>query len=681
MERPSNGITKRRTFALTILLVFIFSLFSLRLFQVQIVEGKAYAQLASRSSATQVSIPASRGEILDRNLNPLVVNRTSFSIVLDYGFFPHGSSDDDQKKANDIILSLTGLLTSKGASWNDTLPISKTAPYQFEDGRDNSISNLKSKYRLSDTATADQCMAALAEQFKATDYTPEQQRTIIGVRYEIDIREFSLKNPFTFSSDISQDIYNILLENNSQYPGVNVQTTPVRQDVNGQTASHLIGTVGPIYADEYDSLKDKGYKLNDTLGKDGIEGAMEDTLRGTDGVSTIIKDANGNVEEKSVSTEPTPGNTVVLTLDSQLQQKAQDTLASTISALRSSGGDGHDVRSGSVVMIDTRTGGVLVCATWPNYDLSTYKQNYSQLISDPDKPLYNRALNGAFACGSTMKPCVALAALTEGVISPSDRPVSCTGTYTYYNNLPLHCMGRHGSLDVEEALSKSCNVFFYDLGRRLGIDKLDSYASQFGLGQKTGIEVGESAGVLAGRNERQAKGGTWSDADTSTASIGQSDNLFTPIQLATYAGAIANNGVRYKTHLVKSVRSYDGTETPVATQVAATVQLSQSAMDTVRKGMVDVIKSGTASRYFSGISYAAAGKTGTAQVSNDRSDHGVFIGYAAESDLSKPEVAIAVVLEDGTSHPSSQVARTMLDAYFTSKQSGSTPTPEDQLLP
>lgn len=682
MERPSNGITKRRAFALVLVLVFIFAGFSLRLFQVEIVEGKAYAELASKSSKIQVPITASRGEILDRYLRPLVVNRTSFSVVLDYAYFPHSNSDEDQAKENQIILSLTDLLTSKGCTWNDTLPISKGSPYTFEDGRENSISNLKSKYRLSDTATADQCMAALAEEFDAQDYTAAQQRTIVGVRYEIDNRDFSLSNPFTFSTDINEDAYNIILENSDQYPGVDVETSPVRQYVDGTIAPQLMGTVGPIYAEEYAELKDKGYQLNDTVGKSGIESAEESVLRGTNGVSTIYKDSNGTAVDKEVTTPPVPGSTVILTLDSELQKSAQDALNTTITQLRASGGDGHDVRSGSVVMIDTKTGGVLACASWPNYDLSTYYSNYTNLVNDPDKPLLNRALQSGFACGSTMKPCIALAGLTEGVISPSDRPVNCNGRYYRFKSsgLILKCMGSHGSLNVIQALAKSCNVFFYDLGYRLGIDKIDYYATQFGLGQKTGIEVDEISGVLSSPAEREAKGGTWSGGDVCTTAIGQSDNLFTPIQLATYAGTIANNGVRLKTHIVKSIRNYDGSETEVQPEVAATVQLSQTAIDTVREGMIEVAKSGTAVKEFRGFKYPIACKTGTAQVSNNRSDHGVFIGYASSTGLDDPQVAIAVVLEDGTSHPAARVARTVLDAYFSSKQSGEAPTPENELL-
>ncbi len=684
MERPNYGITKRRAVALAVMIALIFTGYSARLFQIQIVDGDEYADLASRNSSVEVPIAASRGEILDRYMRPMAVNRTSFSVVFDYAFFPRGSGDEEQRQQNAIILSLTQLLDAARETWSDTLPISEGAPYSFAEGRDNSIAALKGKLRMAEYATAGQCMNALIERYKLNGYEEADQRIIAGVRYEMELREFALKNPFTFSSDIAEDTYNRILENSAKYPGVNVQTTPVREYVSKDIAAHLIGTVGPIYAEEYESLKEKGYQLNDILGKSGIESAMEDALRGENGVSTITKDSKGTVLDKSVTTSPVPGDTVILTLDSNLQKTAQDAIADMIDELRAqaAGTDGQDVKSGSVVMLDVKTGGVLVCATWPNYDLSTYNADYNELIADPDKPLFNRALNGAYPCGSTMKPGVALAALTEGIITPGSRPVNCTGAYYYYasSGYKPTCMGRHGHANVAYALQESCNVFFYDVGRMLGIQKMNEYSTLYGLGQKTGIEVGESTGVLAGPSYRESLGLVWNPGDTCSAAIGQSDNAFTPIQLAAYCMTIANNGVRYKTHLVQSVIGYDSSETMVEPEVAATVSWSQEAIDTVRQGMRQVMTDGTASRYFKNVTaYTAAGKTGTAQTGIDgRSDHGVFIGYAP---YDNPEVAIAVVLENGTSRPSTRLAKTMLDAYFASKDVGVAPTPEGELLP
>lgn len=681
MQRNNSAPTKRRSFVLLLFIVLVFFGYSIRLFQIQIVDGEEYTKLASKSARIEVPIQASRGEIVDRYLTPMAINRTSFSIVFDYAFFPIGRSAEEQKMQNDIILSLTELLGSSGCEWNETLPISKTKPYAYLNDMESSVNSLKSKIKVADYATADQCMKALIKKYSLGNYTAEQQRRIAGVRYEIDIREFTFKNPFTFSSDVNEDVYYKILENSTKYPGVNIQTTPVREYVSKRVGSHLLGTIGPIYPGEYAELKEKGYLLNDNVGKSGIEAAFESELRGKNGVNTVVKDASGNVVEKKETTAPVPGNTVVLTLDYDMQQFTQEALNEAILNLRkrpTNDTNGHDVRSGSVVMLDVKTGGVLVSASWPDFDLSTYNADYSKLTNDKFKPLFNRALNGAFACGSTMKPAIALAGITEGIIDRDSRPVSCNSHYRFFPGMDLRCMGSHGKLNVVDALAKSCNVFFYDLGRRLGIEKMNEYCTQFGLGQKTGIEIGEAEGILAGRAYRKSIGASWYPADTSQAAIGQSDNLFTPIQLAAYASTIANDGVRYKTHIVKSVRGYNGTENVVETEVAAKVKLSQKAIDAVREGMIKATTSYGTARAFANAGYTIAAKTGTAELIRTRSDHGVFIAYAPVED---PEVAIAIVLENGTSHPATDLAKEIMDFYFESKDEGIAPTPEGELLP
>lgn len=379
------------------------------------------------------------------------------------------------------------------------------------------------------------------------------------------------------------------------------------------------------------------------------------------------------------------GNSVVLTLDKNLQKTTEDLIMAKMAEMRlmqptaTKKWRGQDIRSGSVVLLDVKTGGVLVSASVPGYDLSTYSSEYANLLNDPEKPLFNRALYGTFACGSTIKPAIAIAGLSEGVITSDQKGPSCDGVYHYYENVGFapRCTGHHGSLNVVGALQKSCNVFFFDLGRRLTIKPMNSYLTRFGFGVKTGIEIGEAAGVLAGPDTKS----DWVEGDTIQVAIGQLTNRFTPIQLAAYAMQLANGGVRYKTHLVHSVRSYDGTvETVVEPEVADRLDIDPAILQTVREGMVAVTKNGgTAVSSFRDASYTVAAKTGTAQNGNgDRSDHGVFIAYAPAEN---PEVAISVVMENGTSTPAHQVARQVLDAYFASKSTGTAPTPEQQLLP
>lgn len=684
-NNPYNRSSRRRLSILAGLLVVIFGIYCVRLFQIQIVEGEYYASQANGLTETKVSIAASRGEILDRYLRPLAVNRTSFSLVIDGAFFPRGTGAEARNEQNAILLKLTELLESRGEEWNDTLPITKTEPFQFMEDRESDIATLRKNLGLADYATVENCMTAMIEAYGLEEYTPIEQRRLAGIQYEMVIRDFSLKNPFVFCNDISRDTAYIIKENNTSYPGVTPQTTPVREYVSGTIAPHLIGTLGPIYPEEYESLKDKGYQLNDILGKSGIELAMESSLRGTTGTRVLVRDASGAIVEEYESVPAVAGNSVVLTLDKNLQQTTEEIVLAKMTELRAKTGTtkkpwvGQDVKSGSVVLLDVKTGGVLVSASVPGYDLSTYSSEYTNLLNDPENPLFNRALYGTFACGSTIKPAVAVAALEEGVITPGDKAITCDGVYHYYENVGFapRCTGRHGSLNVVGALQKSCNVFFFDMGRRLTINPLVTYLTRFGFGVKTGIEIGESAGVLASPENKS----DWVDGDTCQVAIGQLTNRFTPIQLAAYAMQLANDGVRYKTHLVQSVRSYDGSvETVVEPEIADRLDMSETTINAVREGMIAVTQSGgTAYSSFRGASYTVAAKTGTAQNgNNDRSDHGVFIAYAP---VENPEVAISVVMENGTSAPAHQVARQVLDAYFASKSAGTAPTPEQELLP
>ena len=681
MLQKSEGNHSRRMLMLAVCIVTVFAIFAVTLFRIQIVRGDYYANLADTNVTTVIGVPASRGEILDRNFLPVAVNRTTYAIIFDYNYFPTGTGEEQQQQQNDCLRRLVTLLTETGEKWNDTLPISDTAPYSFDAERENSVKRLKSDLRMASYATADNCMEEMIRLYHLENYTPSEQRILAGIRYEMTVKEFAVRNPYVFASDISRSTMYRILENNGAYPGVDIDTVPVREYVSGEVAAHLIGTVGPIYAEQYADLKNKGYAMNDTVGKSGVESAFEDQLRGKAGVRTLIKDKSGTVLDEEETTAPKPGDTVVLTVDTRLQAVAQTALAEKIAELRlksTATTNGHDVKSGSVVVLDVKDGGVLTSASCPGYNLSTYTEDYDKLVSDPDRPLFNRALNGAFACGSTMKPGIALAAITEGVISPSTH-IYCGGRYLFYDDYQPRCLGVHSNIGVVTALARSCNVFFYDVGRQMGADRMLNYCRLYGFGSATGVEIGESKGTLVTPESVAAAGGIWTAGSNLQLAIGQ-NGLYTPIQLASYAMMIANDGVRYKTHLVHGVRSYDGSaETLTKPEVAATANWSQAAMDTVQKGMVEVVRSGTAFSSFGTATYSIAAKTGTAQTGiKGQSDHGVFIAYAPVED---PEIAIAVVMERGTSSAASQVARRVVDAYFASKSTGDKPTAEETLLP
>ncbi len=673
-------ISPRRLLAVLLTLASILSVFSVRLYYLQIIKGEEYAKLADAGYKTTISIAASRGEILDRNQLPLVSNRTSYAVVLDYNYFPRGNGEEQAKLQNDTLLSLVTLLQQRGESWNDSLPISQEVPYVFDEERQKGIASLKSYLRMADYATAEQCLAQMIELYALEAYAPEQQRILAGIRYEMVSAGFGATTPYTFAGDVSKESVYRIQENSDMYPGVDVETVPVREYVAGTTACHIIGTVGPIYAGEYDELKYKGYSYNDTLGKSGIEAAAESYLRGTAGKRVLTKNSRGVVQSEVEEVSPKPGQTVILSLDSKVQAAAQTALTEKMADLRANAtkGNGGDAVSGSVVMLDVKNGGVMTCASWPDYNLANYSKEYEQLVANKDKPLFNRALHGAYACGSTFKPGVALAAITEGYISPGTA-INCTQTYMYYApSYTPKCMGYHGPSTVVKALEKSCNYYFYDVGRLMG-SSLFSYLTQYGFGQTTGVELAESAGIQQSPDYMKSIGATWVGGDYLQLAIGQRGS-YTPMQLAAYTMMIANNGVRYKTHFISAVREFGATsDTVIQPEVAAMVTWSDAAMRAVKEGMIAVGASGTAARFFSNAPYTVACKTGTAQLGiKDASDHGTFIAYAPADN---PEVAIAVVMERGTSAASSWVARQVLDAYFDGKDTGEKPTDYGVLLP
>ena len=328
-------LSLRRVFGLFLCMIVIFVLFSVRLFQLQIVDGEKYAALADADIQTTISIAASRGEILDRNQIPLVSNRTSYAVVLDYNYFPNGADEEGMKRKNDTLLSLIAALQMEGETWNDTLPISNEKPYVFLEEQDADVAKLKSQLRMASYATAENCMKELVERFELQAYTPQEQRYLAGIQYNMMVAGFGARTPYTFAGDVSDTTMYRILENNEQFPGVDVDTVAVREYVGGEIACHIIGRVGPIYAGEYEQLKDKGYSYNDVLGKSGIEAAAEDALRGDAGARVLIKNSSGAVVSELQTVDPVPGKSVILSIDSNLQKVAQETLDEKIQYLSS----------------------------------------------------------------------------------------------------------------------------------------------------------------------------------------------------------------------------------------------------------------------------------------------------------------------------------------------------------
>ncbi len=658
-----NKINKGRYISIMTITMVCIAVFCIRLIDWQIIKGEEYLQRANTSYTYEVETKARRGEILDINGVSLAINESGRTIVFDRIYMEKGSE-------NKIILELANLLNKKGEKWIDALPIelTKSGTYEYMSNKEEEISRMQKTLMLNSYVTADECMAKICKDFGIEGYTKEQERTIGSVRYNMKESgyENSMTTPYTFAENISNETVAIVAE--QSFSGVEIGSSDIRKYVNPTLIPHVIGTIGKLSQEQYDRLKDS-YKMDDVIGKDGIEAAYEKYLKGKDGKKMIETTGKGAVIDSNVTNSAVPGNTVYLTIDAGLQQAANKTLEKNVKAARAQNGA---CKSGSVVMLNVKDFSILAAATYPSYDLQKYYEDdtyrVQQVTDETNKPLINRAFNGAFTPGSIYKPVVACAALEEGAIG-RDTSIYCGGRFYYdpsNTSEYIRCStGPHGGISVIRALAGSCNTFFAETGRRLGIENLDLYASRFGLGTTTGIEVSESKGILAGPEYSKSVGQVWYGGSTPQAALGQSDNLFTPVQLATYTATIANGGNRYRTHLVKKVTDYarqniveeNNSDSP---ELIENVGVSESTFKTVREGMRSVITSGTASD-FSSYPIPVAGKTGTAQ-NNTSYDHTTFICFAP---YDEPEIAIAVVLEYGsTSTYSKGVARDMLNAYF-----------------
>lgn len=607
--------------------------------------------------ATYTSVSAARGEIYDRYGRELVINADSYNIIFNRLYLK-------DSELNETIMRLVGLLTETGEEWKDNCPLSVQAPYELIDTTSISPASMISELGLAHYATAQNCWDAMVEKFGLQEYDDVTKRKIMGIRLTMLVADYSDAIPYTFAENISLDTVTKIEESSYLLPGVETEVDTTRQYVSGTIATHILGNIGSIYAEEWDELKEKGYSYDDHIGKSGIEKACEDDLRGKNGVRTTIRDSSGNVVSSEITTPPQAGNSVVLTIDRNLQQVAQDSLKSLIDE-RQATDSGKYANAGSVVVYKVSTGEVLAAVTYPSYDMETYNKDYSSLLNDSRLPLFNRAFSGVYAPGSTFKAATASIGLQLGEITP-DETIFCKKYYTYYEDYQPTCMHYDGDVNVVDAIKVSCNYFFYETGRRIGITKLNEYCKKYGLGVKTGLEIDEASGVLAGKEYREAVGSYWTDGDTLQAAIGQSDNGFTPIQLAVYTGTLANGGTRYRAHLVKEVCDYnmDSVVRNVEPEAIESTGISQSVYDVVKKGMLSVTTDGTAASVFSDYPIQVGGKTGTATVYDKGVEYnnGIFIAFAP---YENPEIAVVTVVEKGGyGSGCTKTAQDIFDAYF-----------------
>ena len=675
MKNPHPA--KRRVMILLGVFAAFLLLFGAVLYDAQILHGSENRARSISSNATSEVVPASRGIITDRNGKVLVSNRLAYTLVFDRSGFT------DDAALNDAILRLIRLCQETGTGWNDTLPIRQTGSFvRYTNDRSESFSKYLKDNKLTVTAAGRQLIAELRELYHVDESLSEKDaRLVVGVRYELHSRD-----SYTFAEDVSSEVLSLITD--GRYEGVSIHTASARV-YNTTLAAHILGTIGPIWQEEWSSNEktgyvgyaDKGYSMNDLVGKDGVEKAFEEYLRGTDGRRLITTDEDGKLTGELYTREPQPGGTVALTLDIDLQADVERALAETITGMID---EDSNERGGAAAVVSVGSGEVLALASYPTYDLSTFNEDYEELVADERLPMFNRATQGIYAPGSTFKMCTAVAALESGIITPSSI-IQDRGIYTYYRDPQPMCWvyrqggSTHGRINVTQAITESCNYFFYEVGRLTGIRTLDSYASQFGLGQSTGIEIGDSSGVLASPEWADSHNQEWTDGQTITAAIGQSYNLFTPLQLANYIATLVGGGEHYQAHLLKNVKEYDNSRLLYVydDEPLNTVEMSDSTIEAVTKGMHELTVSGGVAFAFRDCVVSAGAKTGSAQVGTDIAN-GVFVAYAPYED---PEIAVAIVIEKGGSGAAlATTAVEIINSWFSHAQDDSAAMGENTLL-
>ena len=646
-----------RSLTAIILVIALVCTFGYTLYDIQIVNGEYYRAQNSTLSTYTVTIEAARGEIVDRNGNPLVTNRQGNSIILDAAYFPSSEENDER---NAIIMNLIELFEANGEEYVNNLPLVQSADGIAFTEDEDAVATMKSEdmFNLQSYATAQNCFDAMVEKYGLEGYDTATALKIGSIRYELTRLLFSIENPVTIADDVSDETVAAIKEDQQTYLGADVLAVAYREYADSTLAPHILGSVRKINAEEYVELRDEGYGINDTIGESGIESAMESELRGTPGELTITIDADGNVTEE-ITKEPIQGNTVVLTIDRDLQRIAQQQLEITCNEVSAS------QSAGAVVVEDVNTGAILAAASYPTYDLQDYYDSYSSLASNSRQPLFNRFALGTYAPGSTFKPAMACAALEEGVIDESTT-FRCGGVWQYYD-VTFRCLNSraHGSENVREALRDSCNIFFYNCADRLGISKMNEYASMFGLGEKTGVEISEAAGVLAGPASAERYNRTWQMGDTIQSGIGQSDNLFTPLQLANYCATVANGGTKYEMHFVQAViNTSSGTIEETGATVAEELPISDNTFNIVHEGMRMVAQQYTLSNIFSDSGVDVACKTGTSQVirNGEEANNGFLITFAP---YENPEISIASAIElAGSGTSTAEITASIIEYYY-----------------
>ena len=692
-------IKPARLVAMAVILLVLLTVYLVFLYKLQIIKGEEYYNRSNEITTTTRTVTAARGNILDRYGRVLVSNKECYNLQI----------DTDKLFANEdpnaVILELVKMVQGFGDSYTDDLPISTEPPFEYNENMTAIQRTMLNAYfkrqELDENSTAVELMSYMRTRYDIDNsYTAEEMRIIAGVRYSINVRYAVNTADYIFVEDASMELISSIME--QKLAGIEVDRAYVRE-YSTEYAAHILGYTGLMTQEEYERYSLLNYANDAMVGKDGIEYAFESYLHGKDGEVEETRNAAGTILATEYIVEPEPGNHIYLTIDSVLQEQTERILASGVESLKKTyaqaraeaagRGEPYDpefkdeITGAAAVVVDVRTGEPLAMASWPTYDVSTVVENYAELLETPNAPLFNRALMGAYAPGSTFKPCTAIAALTKGIIN-TEKKVKCEGVFTKYaaDGYAPECWiwaegFTHPEENVTTAIRDSCNYFFYTIGNDLGVDDMGEFAHNFGLGVPSGIELVETTGNMSNRaNHSDYTGTEWRIGDTLQAAIGQADSVFSPIQMAEYCATIANGGTRYSASILKAIRNYDYTEKLYEREpeVLSTVETADYNWAAVHEGMWlvlnDYINEKNVLEWYD-CALKVAGKTGTAQKGENIQNDGLFMCYAPYDD---PEVAIFVAVERGGSGASVQfIARQIMDAYITIR--GYSDTSEEEM--
>lgn len=663
---------------LTILVYIIGIVLLAQLFNLQIVNGEEYRQTSNTKLTRESILEADRGNIKDSSGVKLATVDTQSSVEL-------YKTKIDNETLNNTILNLINILNINGDTYVDNFLVDIN-PYRFKLESEDSQKKWKKANNIDENASAEETFNYFKDKYKISTDNVEDARKIMAIRYEISYKGYSNTKSIQIAKNISLNSMNQITEQNSKFPGVTITENSKRVYPLGNTASHVIGRIGMIEDSELKEY-DSRYDQNDMVGKSGIEYIFEKYLKGTNGVKQIDMDVNGTTTDEYISKEAVAGSDIILTIDSKLQAITEEALKANIEKIASGGfGRVYGADAGSAVVLNVKTGEVIAMASYPDYNPSDFvngidTNTWNYYINGETKPLENKAISMNYSPGSTFKMVTALAGLETGAITTTER-INDTGVYPYAHHpvcwyyTSYH--SGHGRLNVSQAIQHSCNYFFYEVGKRIGIDTLAKYAYYLGLGHKTGIELnGEANGNLASSQRAVEENRQWYLGETLSAAIGQSYNTFTPLQMAKYVAMVANGGKKIDVTIVKSIVNADGSEVPrneyesyVNEKLGLTeddteeLSFNQENINAVLEGMRGVTSEsgGTAYSTFKDFDIEVGGKTGSAQTGIEGKTNAWFVGFAPFDD---PEIAIVVFVRNGGHGGyTAEVAKEIIAQYF-----------------